>query len=195
MKCFQIGFNKCGTLSLHEFFEFNGVNSIHYDFGGIANEIKTNLENGERDILGKYAKYDFLCDMEFICDWEHPNRGVTYAFKDYLSDLDKSYPNSKFILNTRSLHKWLRSRKRHAGGSYIKRYMNIYGYDENEVIRIWTKDWYEHHNNVVKYFFNRPNDLLILDLEVGVENCREQLRVFLGEGFDYEHFGHTHKTK
>lgn len=36
MKIFQIGFNKCGAVSLHKFFLDNGLKSIHWDNGNLA---------------------------------------------------------------------------------------------------------------------------------------------------------------
>ena len=35
-KIFQIGFNRCGTGSLYNFFKENGFISIHWDSGEIA---------------------------------------------------------------------------------------------------------------------------------------------------------------
>ncbi|WP_444935013.1 sulfotransferase [Microbulbifer sp. JTAC008] len=196
MKYFQIGFNKCATLSLHYFFEGNGFKSIHYEYGRIACEIRRNVEAGVRSgILGAYEDYDFLCDMEFVCDWDHKYKGVTPAYKEYYKNLDEAYPGSKFILNTRSLYKWLKSRERHAGGEYMKRYMNIYGGSQKDILQLWEGEWYQHHADVTEYFKGRREDLLILDLEAGLDVCRSQLKSFVGAQVDTSHFGHAHKTR
>ena len=42
IKIFQIGFNKCATVSLHKFFESNGLKSIHWDKGRLAKTIYKN---------------------------------------------------------------------------------------------------------------------------------------------------------
>jgi len=38
-KIFQIGFNKCGTTSIHQFLLNNGIRSVHWEGGKIADEI------------------------------------------------------------------------------------------------------------------------------------------------------------
>lgn len=180
---------------MHEFFEANGLTSIHYDYGGIARTISNNTKKKIVPLLGKYESFDFLCDMEFVCDWDHPVKGVTSAFSQNYRDLDKAYPGAKFILNTRNILKWLNSRANHGDGVYMKRYMNIYNETYDQVIARWARDWNIHHTNVLEYFQNREEDLLVLDLETGVGQCRKTLEEFFGDSFDYSYFGHTHKTK
>ena len=77
-KIFVIGFNKCGTTSLHGLFKICNIASVH----------KSGLNTQE--ILKLATKYDAITD------------GNHYNFQDYY---DK-YPNSLFILNTRPLKKW-----------------------------------------------------------------------------------------
>jgi hypothetical protein len=192
MKIFQIGFNRCGTLSLHYFFEKNGLKSIHYDYGHIACEIIKNISVNNDKILGKYEEYDFLCDMEFICNWEHKYRGVNYAFR-YFKELDRAYPNSKFILNTRSVIKWVSSRSQHMDGEYLNRYKDIYKMDTLSVHKKWMMDWYRHHYEVIEYFRDRPKDLLVLDLEAGMEHNKKKLDEFFEGRFNVDFFEHTHK--
>jgi carbonic anhydrase len=64
-KIFQIGFNKCGTVSLYHFFEDNGLKPIHWDMGMLATTIKYN-HNNNLPLLKGYEKYDVFTDMENV---------------------------------------------------------------------------------------------------------------------------------
>lgn len=46
-KIFQIGFNKVGTVSLHEFFLKNGISSVHWDRGNLSKTIHSNKLSGK----------------------------------------------------------------------------------------------------------------------------------------------------
>jgi hypothetical protein len=43
MKIFQIGFNKCGTSTIHHYLRANGVRSVHWDDGRLAQRMFANL--------------------------------------------------------------------------------------------------------------------------------------------------------
>ena len=51
-KVFQIGFNKCGTTSLHQFFQRSGLRSVHWDGGYLAPRMEDNIRAGRRAIAG-----------------------------------------------------------------------------------------------------------------------------------------------
>jgi hypothetical protein len=180
-KIFQIGLNKCATLSLYELFHSfceQKINAIHWDYGNLAYTMKINLDN-DRKLLYGYEDYTVFTDMECCC----LNNGRTeciFAYK-WFDILDKQYPNSKFILNTRNIDKWIQSRLDHECGinlvdgiithldprvpyiDYHMEYFNIT--DTKNLIELWRNDWINHHNNIISYFSNRPNDLLIYDCE------------------------------
>jgi len=151
-KIFQIGFNKCGTSSI--FYLFNnccssGLRCVHWDKGNIAKEIHYNVINNKKPILGCYEDFDVFTDMEY-----YGHDGFIMAYRDYYKALDRNYAGSRFILNIRSVRRWLRSRLRHYGLSS----------DRDKVLRIWEKDWHEHISDVLRYFSGRDN-LLIFDIE------------------------------
>ena len=56
-KIFQIGFNKCGTTSIHRMLVANGINSVHWDKGRLSKSIK--LSN----ILEKKTDVRFIMAM------------------------------------------------------------------------------------------------------------------------------------
>lgn len=103
-----------------------------------------------------------------------------YKYLDYL------FPNSKFVLTTRSLKGWLSSMEqsqlhdpRPIVGEHerIARPMAIYehvGYDEPTL----TQAFHRHHAEVRRYFSKRPDDLLEFDVTKG--QVWETLCAFLG---------------
>lgn len=159
-KIFCIGLNKTGTSSLHVAFKTLGFNSVHClteDRRSIKHIIKLNYDQG-RDILEGISEYDVILDWD-LDDSSH------YIFKQF----DKCYPNSKFILNTRDVEAWLRSRVKHyeRKRERIKTDPNFNApwpeIDED----IWRYHYQRHHKAVLEYFHSRPDDLLIFDISKG----------------------------
>lgn len=184
MKVLQIGFNKCGTTSLNQFFLRNGYKAIHWDHGKLALQLEDNHRQG-RPLLSGYEEYQFFSDMELISD------RCLYAFRDYYQELDRQYPGSRFILNTRSVDKWINSRLKHNAGTYLQRFEKIYGCGGDEVVRRWKYEWYRHHANVLQYFHGREN-FLLFNIE---QHDGETLKRFLQlPKIKAEFYRHDHRT-
>lgn len=206
-KIFQIGFNKCGTSSIYELFnKYTSLKCLHWDYGKIAYTIKENHKNN-RWLLTGYEHIDVFTDME--CRIVRNNMyELVYGYK-YFDILDKQYPDSKFILNTRNIDNWIDSRLKHTSGyiiddtdqklikklnpeiSYYKRYsLNI-----DEVINIWRQQWHEHHDNVLNYFHKKQNQLLIYDIEIN--DISKIIEFFQPHGitFNTNSLPHANKTK
>ena len=62
IKIFQIGFNKCGTRTIHRYLARNGVRSLHWDAGRLAKRMYANLAEG-RELLAGYEEFDAFTDM------------------------------------------------------------------------------------------------------------------------------------
>lgn len=154
-KIFQIGFNKCGTTSLHNFFLSNNLKSIHWDRSRLAKKINHNYNNN-LPLLKGYEQYNCFTDMESLND-------NIFIYLSLYKELDKQYPNSKFILNIRNKENWINSRIKHR--NYLKIYQKITGLTKEGVITHWNQIWDEHINNVQEYFTNRKLDLLVFDIE------------------------------
>ena len=182
-KIFQIGFNKCGTLSIHHFFEENGLQSIHWGMSMLATTIKRNHETNQ-PLLRGYEDYDCFTDMEEV-------QSNTFIYLTHFKELDKQYPNSKFILNLRPVDKWIQSRIKHQ--NYLKVFQRITGLDEDGVIKHWKKQWNEHITSVQEYFKDRPKDLLVFD----IESESHKLIEFFSEYIEIKstQFGHHNKTE
>ena len=109
-KIVQIGLNKCGTTSLHKFFLRNGIPSVHWDEGKLAKCLYERYSRGE-DPLIDYPKITFFSDLECVLR----DRKLVEAYKLF-KYIYNWYPDAYYILNTRNVGAWLRSRSRHEGG-------------------------------------------------------------------------------
>lgn len=182
MKIFIIGFNKTGTRSLHHYFEYNSIPSIHWDDGKLAKKIKYNHENNIKILTG-YEKYIVFSDMEDIDN-------LNYAHVDYFREFDKMYPKSKFILNIRDVENWIKSRNNHR--NYTKQIYQKLNITKKELNQIWEKDYYNHKNNVINYFSDKPNKLLIFDIE---KDSIQKINDFFPElQLNTRHYKHEGKT-
>lgn len=189
MKVFQIGFNRCGTTSIHQFFEANGMRSVHHDKGRLALTMDANLRHG-RHILSGYEHYDAYTDMELLL----PSMYIE-AYKLHNQILEQ-VPGARFILNVRDVDRWVASRLRlqmirdsrmahalnsldwppdapkltatrwHRRASYAETYMSAHGLaNMSDVVRHWKSEWETHINQVKQ---DIPADrLLVFDIESG----------------------------
>ncbi|NDG33426.1 hypothetical protein EB118_25650, partial [bacterium] len=172
-KIFQIGFNKCGTLSLWNLFHnYSSINAIHWDNGSLAEKIYKNIYSDTNLPLDSYEDYIYFGDME--CFIQEDSR-IKYIqiYKDFFDILDINYPESLFILNTRNIDNWIRSRLNHnflqpiyGEIKYIGLFKKVYNTNKiSEIIKIWKNDWIEHHNNIKKYFHRNTHRLFVFNIE------------------------------
>ena len=158
MKVFCIGFNKCGTSSLHELFIAHGLKSVHNSSWWYWKDISN------------FRQYDCFTDG-------YERYTSELIFPD-LKNLENMFPDAKFILQTRSLNKWLISRLKHgvsqktnqrSGAPPLGSTRHIYTNGlkhrklNNQTIMRWILDrnyWYDY---VYNYFKNK-NNLLIIDI-------------------------------
>jgi hypothetical protein len=132
-KIFVIGFNKTGTSSLDFLFKNLGINSTH-DCCNIP-------------VLNIIDKYDSFTD------------GDHFNFQEYY----KKYPDSLFILNTRTIKNWLISRYKHAEHH---NFTDCWCWPvSEEKTNEWITSRETHHNNILQFFKNKPNKLLIINIE------------------------------
>jgi len=185
-KIFCIGLNKTGTSSLHTAFGILGFKSAHFkcDEGNIKTIITDNYRHYNRKLLTGIEHYD--C----ISDWNNP--AINLLFKQ----LDREHPNSKFILNTRDMNRWIESRKKH-----ILRIPNLEELrnemPENDYYNLnissWITEYEQLHCEVIEYFENRGCDLLVFNIEEG-DGWNELCR-FLSLPTPKCNFPHSNKAK
>lgn len=193
VRVFQIGFSKCATSSLAAFFNLNGVPALHHDFGNLAISMHENAQAGKPLIAPEYNKYLVFTDMENLFDDPPINAAMLY-FKE----LDRQYPGSKFILNTRNKKAWLKSRVKHPVNKNGKTNLlaenaRMLKLSEKEVLDLWSKEWDQHHREVIAYFKDRPQDLLIFDIDV---DTPQKIIDFFQDNYelDAQHYLHKNKT-
>ena len=137
-KIFVIGFNKCGTRSIHNLFKDCNINSTHKADAHPALELA--------------VKYDA------ITDGKHLN------FQEYYY----KYPDSLFILNTRPLQKWLMSRYKHHTDKFQGNGNNYKSWcwpPSIERTTEWIKMRETHYKNVKHFFRDKPKQLIIINIE------------------------------
>lgn len=164
-KIFVIGFNKCGTRSLHQYFTGCGLKSCHGGVqAGLHMTIAINVARG-RPALKGLDEFDAYSDIPTV--------------RSQFRQLDRDYPGSRFIHNVRDPDRWIVSRLNHLDGRYVE-FLNIY----QEVDLSWM-DWVAkwrrvlaaHEQAVADHFSQRPRDLLRFDIE---QDSLASLAGFLG---------------
>jgi len=156
---FQIGFRKCGTTALSNFFNRCGIPSVHWDKGNLARKMRANIEAGRPIMDGYTNRFEAFTDMEvnqaddFFEGFKHFRRMMT------------DYPHAKFVFNTRDEKRWLRSMRRWAWRSRHMDYVKIrYGsYNLWRFSACLRREWKQHYDAVTSTI---PADrLLVFDIE------------------------------
>jgi hypothetical protein len=165
-RIFQIGFNRCGTRTLEQFLLRNGIRTLHWERGEIAKNFQKRKEEG-RDPFLDYR-------------WpRRPLRKTVIAFTDmiYLDEqkviqphcdyeyIYEYYPSSYYILNTRDRERWVASRLKLGGGTFIDRYRKVLRASELAVIEHWRQEWDEHHHRARSFFAQRSARFLEFNIE------------------------------
>jgi hypothetical protein len=151
MKIIGIGLPRTATTSLHRAFEILGYKSKH------SNHV---IHPDEQQ---SYNDYDCFCDTPYY-----------YLYKE----IDRKFPNTKFIHTHRSLDNWLNSWERlynQDGPDWVENChlhnVKFFG-QRNFDRRVWTEKYYEHHSDVEKYFKDRGADLLRIDITTCDDNWK-----------------------
>eukprot|EP01084_Bolivina_argentea_P055584 101878_1 len=177
---FQIGFNKCGTLSIHQFFDSNNISSKHHirwrrkkHFKSLQNIRLFKIYENKTMVYTDFGVTALCQGIEEMCLVNCLLKNN--LFKDRLTNckylfsvLDKQYNNSKFILNIRNIDHWIKSRffcdfcpKPKAMVLYEKyKIKNL-----TEIIFRMRYMWNRYLCDVLFYFQHRMDDLLIFNIE------------------------------
>ena len=155
-KVFCIGAQKTGTTSLKW-----ALTKLDMKVGDVIGELNTKVDWLAPDpkpeiverVLAKLEDMDAIQDSPCIL-----------LFREF----DKAYPGSKFILTTRSTESWLNSYKKYFPdrNNPLRRWM--YGVDWFSGNEAHYREKFEAMNaDIIGYFADRPNDLLVMDLSKG----------------------------
>lgn len=173
-KVFCIGFHKTGTTSLAV-----ALKMLGYRVTG---------PNGTKDpdIADKVHEMADRLSEEFDAFQDNP-WPILYR------EMDARWPGSRFILTRRSTDSWIRSQVKDFGLRETPMRRWIYGAgcpEGNE--RVFVERYERHNREVVEYFRERPDDLLVLDLASGIGWPR--LCEFLGHPVPDAPFPHANKA-
>ena len=181
-KIFLIGFNKCGTTTFWNFFVKNNIKAVHWDYGNIARNFYYRKSRDEPPMLDYGSVFAFT---DMICV---TNNNILEPYKDF-DYIFRFYPTAYYILNTRNVLNWIESRCNHH--QLLNRYKQVLRtQSDNEVIDYWLKEWFEHHQNVIK-FFNGNNKFLYYDIE---NDPVQKVTSFLKENCDLNEKQWEHKN-
>ena len=165
-KIFVIGFNKCGTTSLHKMFRRAGLASSHYRHHGADGSSAIIAEKMDQNARTGLPLLDGIADATAYSDMDMCQKRSYLSGIGQFRLLDRQYPGSRFILNTRDPENWLNSRCRHFDGGYLRRAMAQAGVrDMHEMRAIWRLDWHAHHAALQVHFATRRDQFLIFDIE------------------------------
>lgn len=173
-KVFGIGLSRTGTSSLAKALQMLGYRAIHYP--------KLN------HIFELANKYDAMTDTTVCVSFE---------------ELDRRFPNSKFILTTRNLKSWLKSSEwffsldkvlkspRYRRTGKLLSEQQIYLRETLYGAKFFNREKYkqgflDYHKKVYDYFDD------ILTINIGKGDGFKQICKYLGKPMVYKHFPHLH---
>ena len=158
-KIFGIGFHKTATTSLKVALE-----TLGYRVGGgfkISAPLDEEVKQKASEAL---KKFDAFQDNPWFCLYK---------------TLDQDFENCKFVLTIRPTDQWIESVVAHFGTDTTPMWEWIYGVGSPATNRETYIQRYEEHNQeVIEYFRDRPEDLLVMDITKG--DGWEKLCPFLG---------------
>eukprot|EP01084_Bolivina_argentea_P206274 352216_1 len=220
-RIFQIGFNRCGTLTLSNFFAKNKIRSIHY--GGKPNGKRLTLSksmyryhNTTQKLLTDWIdKYQYFGDFGTFCinnqneDLQCVNR--TYKIcESWFELIDEEYRSDYklfYILNIRNVDHWIKSRYMHHvnkeknGKNWTLKQMARNWYDMDEygsdeiilfILKMWKILWYQYMCNVLNYFHKNNTMSKLLIFDIEEDEPNKLVEFFANHGI---HLNVTFYTK
>jgi lipopolysaccharide biosynthesis glycosyltransferase len=154
-KVFCVGFHKTGTTSLGSALQLLGYNNCH-GAGAVRNQL------GDIKMMELLFKKEYAPFFDIAHKYDSFNDNPW--FKIY-KELDARFPGSKFILMLRDEDEWLQSCIKYFNDTASGFRLWLYGKgspvgNEDRYLKIYC----DHNRDVMQYFNNRPNDLLIVNL-------------------------------
>lgn len=157
-KVFNLGLHKTGTLSMHNALIELGYNSIHGTKKNSDLIIQSifKKEDPLKQLHEKYKQLGKKVPFNAFND--------LYAVIDHFVLLDRTYPDSKFILTTRDEDGWINSVQKQIEKRHDTPYYH-YWYFQSPLQ--WSARKFMHENAVKQHFSGIPNKLLIFDATKG----------------------------
>ncbi len=202
-KVFCIGANKTGTTSVERVFRNLGLI--------VGNQAQAEM------LRHDWAKQDYRRIIRY-CRSAEAFQDVPFSFDGTFLAMDEAFPGSKFILTVRNdADEWYESLVRFHSkivgkgriptaddlrqfnyrypGFVLDSFRLKYGADESKLYdrEMYVQGYEEHNNKIKKYFKDRPDDLLVLN--VGEPDAMERLLIFLGYPYMGQKMPHLNSSK
>ena len=187
---FVIGFNRCGTTSIHMMLKKSGIRCLQYRADDsdtvLGAALAANLSAG-RPLLAGLQRFTAFMDMGMATPQ------IVFEGCRLFWQLHAEHPDSYFILNTRPLEHWVDSRQFHLDGRFVANYAKVYGYDEIKIQQIWRKQYATHLADVREHFTENDGKFLEFDVE---NDDPEKIAAFLYADYQVDHrnWGHWNAT-
>jgi hypothetical protein len=187
-RIFGIGTHKTMTTSLNVALKILGYESAHWESGSWV-----------RDVLDEMRKSKVSPTLEKFYAISDLPMNILYK------ELDHAYPGSKFILTIRDEIDWLRSVRDHFSYRNPHRWewdkfpisnrihQEMYGRTDFDAV-VFLERYRRHNAEVIKYFKNRPNDLLIMTQPRWTDLCRFLERPVPAAPYPWAFATKKHKT-
>lgn len=151
------GFNKCATTALHVLCRDSGIRSCHWRVSEtrfLARIMQTNMAHARRPFFGLEECVAFS-DMTYCDDTLLLDRCLWFR------EIYRAYPEAYYILNTRPVDHWVRSRMMHASvfGSFAARAAKATAMTMDELRDSWRRVFTQHHAEVEAFFADTPRFL------------------------------------
>jgi hypothetical protein len=179
-KVFGIGLSRTGTLSLTNALTALGIETRHYPNDPVT----------QKELRAGRYELSVLDEVQALTD---------IPIAPFYAQLDRAFPDSRFILTTRDTESWLVSMEHHFR-MYVEHRRDefddfvlacVYGCLHFSAERF--RDVKElHEANIRRHFADRPEDLLVLDL--GQANGWEPLCDFLDYPVPDEPYPHKNRA-
>lgn len=174
-KVIVIGLQRTGTTSMGQ-----ALLDLGYKVVGGNSKLEHYVSSGQYDKVLEYAdQFDAYQDLPWL-----------FLYKE----LDKKYPNSKFILTKRDEQSWIKSMVNHFGDTDTSLKKWAYGAGcpiDNE--NLYLERFRSHYKEVEGYFKGREND--ILTVELGQDQNWDKLCSFLDKPIPKKRFPFENKRR
>jgi hypothetical protein len=181
---FIVGFNKTATTAIHHFFEGNGFPSIHWDRGRLAKAMVINCLENRKIFSGYDKKYRVYSDMIVR------TRRILIEANTLFPEMNRDYPRSYFIYNTRNIDEWLESRAAHTnevnGESMLQfEFRRLRTRERSVVFDHWKKRRLDFEADLRAYFEGSDR---LLEIDIANPDFPKEISSFLGMDLDGRHW-------
>jgi hypothetical protein len=181
---FVVGFNKTATTAIHHFFEDNGFPSIHWDQGRLAKAMVLNCLENRKILSGYDKKYRVYSDMIVR------TRRILIEANALFPAMNRDYPGSYFIYNTRNIDEWLESRAAHTnevnGESMLQfEFRRLRTRERSIVFDHWKSRRLEFEAELRAYFEGSNR---LLEIDIANPDFSKEISNFLGIELDGRHW-------